>query len=356
MITQPLSPRQFATLIAICDTLVPSIERDDDPSGFWKRKASDLNVPQLIVETVFTLQDEVSQAQFKQLLSLLDQPITSLALTGHFKRFVDLSLREREKTLQRWSLSSIGLLRQGFQGLKRLTHVLYYITLDANGSNPNWQVMGYPLAPQLQRQRSSAALRSTTVDSDLTLECDAVIVGSGAGGGVVAGELAQAGKAVIVLEKGGHFDENTFPDKEAEAYRLMYDNQGILTTRDYGVVLLAGSTLGGGTTVNWAASFRTPDFVLEEWSRAYGLKGFLDSSFQQSLDAVCQRSSVNVAEAKPNPQNQKLQQGCLELNYHAAPIPCNVQSCGDTRQCGFCGFGCALGSKQSTLKTYLQDA
>ncbi len=354
--TNHLSPRQFATLTALCDTLVPSIDRADDPSGFWKRTASDLNVPHLLAEAVFTLQDEVAQAQFKQLLSLLDNPITSLALTGRIKCFVDLSPIEREETLRRWSLSPIGLLRQGFQGLKRLTHVLYYITLDAAGNNPNWQTIGYPTSPQLLRKNSSATLQSTSNESDLTLECDAVIVGSGAGGGVVAGELAQAGKSVIVLEKGGHFDEHSFPDKEAEAYRLLYENQGILTTRDYGLVLLAGSTLGGGTTINWAASFRTPDFVLEEWSRAYGLKGFLDSSFQQSLDAVSQRSSVNVAEAKPNPQNQKLRQGCLALNYRAAPIPCNVHDCGDTRQCGFCGFGCALGSKQGTLKTYLQDA
>jgi choline dehydrogenase-like flavoprotein len=354
--TSPLSPRQLETLTALCDTLVPSIDRADDPQGFWKRKASDLNIPRLLAEAVFTLQDEVAQAQFKQLLSMLDNPITSLPLTGHFKRFVDLSPIDREETLRRWSLSPIGLLRQGFQGLKRLTHVLYYITLDANGSNPNWQTIGYPTSPQLLRKNSLVTLQSTTVESDLTLECDAVIIGSGAGGGVAAGELAQAGKSVIVLEKGGHFDEKTFPEKEADAYRLLYENQGILTTRDNGLVLLAGSTLGGGTTINWAASFRTPDFVLEEWSRAYGLKGFVDSSFQQALDAVCQRLSVDVAEAKPNPQNQKLQQGCLALNYRSAPIPCNVQSCGDTRQCGFCGFGCALGSKQSTLKTYLQDA
>ena len=70
--TQYLTNRQFETLTAICDTLVPAIDRADDPHGYWRRCASDLNVPHLIVETVFTLQDEVAQAQFKQLLSLLD--------------------------------------------------------------------------------------------------------------------------------------------------------------------------------------------------------------------------------------------------------------------------------------------
>ncbi|HET7375956.1 MAG TPA: GMC family oxidoreductase N-terminal domain-containing protein [Anaerolineae bacterium] len=353
---QHLTPRQFATLSAICDTLVPAIERADDPHGFWKRTASDLNLPQLIVESVFTLQDEVAQAQFKQLLNLLDRPLTSAALTGHFKRFVDLSVPEREEVLRRWSLSPLGLLRQSFQGLKRLTHILFYAVSDAEGLNPNWPVLGYPAAPHLQRRASPTTVRSTFVDTDLTLECDAVIVGSGAGGGVVAGELAQAGKSVIVLEKGGHFTENTFPDKELAAYRLLYENQGVLATRDLGVVVLAGSTLGGGTTVNWTASFRTPVYVLEEWSREHGLKNFLAGSYQASLDAVSRRTHVDVEESRPNPQNQKLLDGCRALNYQAAPVPRNVDGCGDTHQCGFCTFGCSLGSKQSTLNTYLPDA
>jgi hypothetical protein len=293
-----LSREQFEALTALCDTLVPAIDVPDDPHGFWKRRASDLAIPELIVETVFTLQDEVSQAQLKQLLGALSHPISSAIITGRFKRFADLPLDEREAILRGWSVSPIGFLRQSFQAIKRLTHVLFYSALDADGQNPNWAAIDYPIKPLLQR-RPAAAIQPLPINDDLTLECDAVVVGSGAGGGVVAGELARAGKSVIVLEKGGYFNEASFPDKEIEAYQQLYENQGILATRDLGVVVLAGSTLGGGTTINWSASFRTPDYVLREWARDFGLKAFTGGEYQASLEAVCQRLNVGTDETKP---------------------------------------------------------
>ena len=41
----------------------------------------------------------------------------------------------------------------------------------------------------------------------------------------------------------------------------MYEQGGILATEDGGMSVLAGSTLGGGTRVNWCASVRTPAHV-----------------------------------------------------------------------------------------------
>ena len=81
-----------------------------------------------------------------------------------------------------------------------------------------------------------------------------MVIGSGAGGGVVAGELAMAGKSVIVLEKGGYHNEATFTLQEAQAMPELYLKRGTLTSKDLGVIVLAGSTLGGGTTINWINS------------------------------------------------------------------------------------------------------
>ena len=60
----------------------------------------------------------------------------------------------------------------------------------------------------------------------VTLEADVVVVGSGAGGGVIAGELASAGHGVIVTEMGGYFDEADFLGLELPAYQQLYLNGG----------------------------------------------------------------------------------------------------------------------------------
>lgn len=65
-------------------------------------------------------------------------------------------------------------------------------------------------------------------------------------------------------------------------------------TDDGGVVILAGSCVGGGTTVNWAASFRTPRHVRLEWARKLGLKSFEPGGpYDKALDAVCDRLGVS---------------------------------------------------------------
>lgn len=82
---------------------------------------------------------------------------------------------------------------------------------------------------------------------------DVVIVGSGAGGGVAAKELAEAGLRVLVIERGKHVEHEDEPLTEGEAMELMYDKACFLQTLNGGCALIEGSVFGGGTTVNWAA-------------------------------------------------------------------------------------------------------
>jgi choline dehydrogenase-like flavoprotein len=349
--THFLSDAQFRTLTALCDTLIPSVERDDDLHGFWKRAASDLEVPRLFTRAVRDLQGESEQRELKQLLDALSQPLLAGALTGQFRPFVDLPPEAREKALQAWAVSPFPALRRAFQGLKRLACALFYSATDS-GPNPNWPALGYP-GPQAAAAPAPKTITPLDVTGDSELTCEVVVIGSGAGGGVVAGELARAGKDVIVVEKGGYYSEADFDGDEYQAYRRLYENQGLLTSRDLSVVVLAGSALGGGTLINWAACFRTPEHVLQEWEREHACPGYAGPEFQASLDAVSERLNVNVDESWPNREAQLLERACDRLGYGCGVIARNVRGCGE---CGACVFGCASGAKQSTLKTYLQEA
>jgi choline dehydrogenase-like flavoprotein len=350
-----LTERQLRTLSALCDTLVPALAADPDPHGFWGRAASDLDIPNEIAAVTRDLADPVTQAQTRQLLDLLSNPISAGALTGRLRAFADLPLEERERVLQGWSDSPVGLLRQSFQGLKRLACALFYSKHGPDGCNPNWPAIGYPGPPGLPAA-APPRLPVTAPGEAQALDCDVVVVGSGAGGSLMAAELARSGHDVIVLEKGGAWAEADFDGDEYTGYQRLFENQGVLATRDLGVVVLAGATLGGGSVVNWTASFRPPQQVLEEWEREHQCEGVAGPEFQAALDAVCARLGVTEAESEPNAESLVMLRGCQALGYHCAPMPRSVRGCGSPAACGWCGYGCARGAKQSALQTYLPDA
>jgi choline dehydrogenase-like flavoprotein len=193
------------------------------------------------------------------------------------------------------------------------------------------------------------------ISQDTSLDADAVIIGSGAGGAVVAAELAMAGKNVIVLEKGGYNYEGNFTQLELQASSELFLKQGALATKDLGVLIMSGSTLGGSTVVNWMTCFRTPDAVLEEWEQLSGLNGyFTDQLLQQSFATIEERLNVNTEHRQHNRPNQVLFDGATALGYHAGVNPRNALGC--EQRCHGCNFGCRNGSSRSTMKTYLQDA
>jgi choline dehydrogenase-like flavoprotein len=352
-----LTPNEFTILEAICDTLLPSLE---PPSGstavvaaYYRRSARDLHVAQIIAEILAGESPDV-QVQLRRFFALFTIPAMSLLLTGKARPFVALEQAKREQYLLALANSPLGPLRQGYQGIKRLAGLIYFAVPHDQGANANWEVLDYthPGPPPATTPQPIVPL---TISEDTTLEADVVVIGSGAGGGVVAGELAMAGKSVIVLEKGGYNHEGNFTLQESQAMQELFLKKGALATKDLGIVMLAGSTLGGGTTINWMTSFRTPDDVLAEWDQCSGLTGcFTGSQLQQSFAAVEQRISVNKEHSQHNRQNHVLFHGARALGYHAGVVPRNAIGC--EQRCGTCNFGCRYGCSQSTMKTYLQDA
>ena len=94
------------------------------------------------------------------------------------------------------------------------------------------------------------------------LECDVAIIGSGAGGGITAELLTKAGLSVVIVEEGPLKSSTDFKQREPEAYASLYQESAGRKTKDKGITILQGRTVGGGTTVNWCSSFRTPASTL----------------------------------------------------------------------------------------------
>jgi choline dehydrogenase-like flavoprotein len=353
-----LTTRQVEILRAACDTFVPSVVVKDDGDGYWARAASDVRVAEAIAALVADL-PPAQRREFRQLLFLLGSPLLGLTWGGPLRPLDRLAPDRREEVFRSWSLHPIPQLRKGFASLKKLTGLLYYGLAGPDSPNPNWAAIGYPGPPAGPARREPAPLNVLCPTGDVTLTCDTVVVGSGAGGGVIAGELAASGDDVIVVEKGPYIGREDFDGLEVPAMRRMYEQMGALVTTDGGVSVLAGSCLGGGTTINWAGAFRTPAYVLEQWATKHDLQDVLGDSLRRSFDEVESALDVGTDRGDHNRQNEALIRGCAALGYSVQNIPRNThvpKSREEWSSLGFSPFGDLFGVKQGMNETYLQKA
>jgi choline dehydrogenase-like flavoprotein len=186
------------------------------------------------------------------------------------------------------------------------------------------------------------------------VEVDYCVVGSGAGGSIAAAMLAEAGAHVAIVEEGAHHTKRDFNLQEAWAYPALYQEHGNRATDDLAIMILQGRAVGGGTTVNWTSSFRTPEATLRLWAERHGVRGLDAATLAPHFEAVEQRLSVGAGnEDDVNRNNRKLWDGAARLGWAPQLIRRNVKGCA---RLGYCGMGCPLDAKQSALVTYVPDA
>jgi long-chain-alcohol oxidase len=331
-----------AVLRALAATFVPGAEA--------------VRLAEHLAETIAALPHRRDRDELEGLLGVFESRAVNTVLAGIPRPFTGMTTVQRERYLRGWATSRWALRRKAFQALKRMATIIYYTSRDPLGRpNPSWPRLGYP-GPLGPPPEVPKRIRPTEIGADTEIECDVVVVGSGAGGGVVAGELAAHGKDVVVLEKGGYYNEADFTQYEGEMLSRLYEAGGLLTSDDLSFVILQGSCLGGGTVVNYTTSFHTPESVRLQWAHEHGLPHFATAEFTQSLDAVARRLGVSTDHNRPSARDAALLHGLDALHWHHAPLPRNVRGCSEGDDCGYCAYGCRRGAKQSTLITYLQDA
>ena len=198
------------------------------------------------------------------------------------------------------------------------------------------------------KSRGWKVLDGSRLTADIDIECDVVIVGSGAGGGTAAEILTAAGLNVVMIEEGPFKSSTDFRMRERDAYPQLYQESAGRQTKDKGIVILQGRAVGGSTTVNWTSSFRTPPTTLAHWQRVWGLKDYSVADMLPWFQKMEERLSISPWAVAPNENNDILKRGCDKLGIPAAAIKRNVKGCWNL---GYCGMGCPTNAKQSMLVT-----
>jgi choline dehydrogenase-like flavoprotein len=341
---RPWTDRELATLAELAETFV---------RGDALRRA------RLTVEALERAADPVQVAQFRLVLRLLQSSIVNLALGGGHRPFRTMTPAARERYLLSWASSRLPLRRSAFQGLRKLMTFLAYADPGVDVANPRLAAIGYrPDEPDVTAEPSPIRpsrppFEAGPPDTPMEMTADAVVVGSGAGGGVVAAELARAGRSVVVLESGPFVDEASMPTDELDAFGRLYLNHGLLTTWDGSVTMLAGTAVGGGTLVNWMTSIPTPPWIREEWEDEHGVEDAASgTTWDADTDAIEAELGVARSPLIP-PKDEAILRGAAALGWEAGVTRRNATGCSD---CGCCGFGCRRGTKRSGIRAHLVTA
>ena len=264
-------------------------------------------------------------------------------------------------------------------------------TLASHGGGPLLEALKLPALLAAEADRFSEGARGAAGATDGTcgtgpgrpdplLDCtssaqwpsrttaDAVVIGSGAGGAMVARALARSGADTVIIEAGRRYavDEfrhrpplDRFLDLYGDDSRNGHDshaghhgNAGLtIALGRPPVVLMSGRGVGGTTLVNSGTCYRPPSRVVSRWRQPFGIN--MDG-FGELLDEVERTLQVAQAPLDILGSNGLIAlAGARELGWRAAPLRRNAPGCGG---CCQCAVGCPRNAKNGVHLNALPQA
>jgi choline dehydrogenase-like flavoprotein len=334
-----LSPQQHRTLLAVAETVLPA--------GRFIPAAGEATV-QKVERFASTLPGAV-QAGLGGLLHGID----ALAWLHEWRSFARTPPERRLALLDRWRKGDPihRLLLRALVSPLKMAHFDDPELYRRLGCVYETKIAGAEAKPAYMRDRVHARL-----DGDLAVECDVVVIGTGAGGAVVGRELAEAGLAVVFVEEGRYFDRKDFTGRTFEMHQKLYRRGGLtFSIGNVPIPIPLGQSVGGTTTINSGTCYRTPDRVLASWAADLGLTDLGPEKMGPYFDRVEHVLRVETARAELLGGNGRvIARGADALGFtHHHPLQRNAPECDGQ---GVCCFGCPTDAKRSTNVSYIPMA
>jgi choline dehydrogenase-like flavoprotein len=260
----------------------------------------------------------------------------------------------------------VRFARRLIQAMFRLSSQMAY--LGYYGDPRTFESVGY--RPFTERDRFDEKLRQipkslprldcvshAELNGD-TIEADAVVVGSGAAGAIVAYRLAEAGRRVLVLERGLHLHPSEFEEDEVKQISNLYADGALQLSRDFSFQVLQGMCVGGSTVVNNAVCFDLPEDVLRRWNGGEHGAGLNEAKLAESFANVRRWLGIGrPPSAHLQRGADKFVEGAEALGLTGPPnevdvVAANISNCPGS---GYCNIGCPYGTKLSMLDKVLPD-
>ena len=154
-------------------------------------------------------------------------------------------------------------------------------------------------------------------------DTEIAVIGSGPGGSLSAALLAEAGREVVILEKGEYLSQLSCESFSITEMIQKYKNGGVsLAIGNPSVSYVEGGCVGGGSEINSGLYHRTPEYLLPHWSQKYGVN---DLSYEKLLPFFEENElDLSVSYAPNNCLSMaslKLHEGAQLLGWNSMEVP-----------------------------------
>ena len=243
------------------------------------------------------------------------------------------------------SRKGLGLLRSTVQSAFRfptqLTYLGYYNDPRSFESTHYVPFSRRPNFSDPPKRDPKLRMKSPPADRRERLKTDVLIIGTGAGGSIVAHVLAEGGRRVLMVDRGRYVRPSTYVEDEARQYAQLYSDGALQLSRDFSFQILQGMCVGGSTVVNNGVCFDLPADKLAEWNGPEFDAGLDPGALRQSFAEVRRLiGESSQKDTRPNPIVGVMPRAGLE------PVQANLKKC---LGCGYCNIGCAFDRKLSML-------
>ncbi len=186
--------------------------------------------------------------------------------------------------------------------------------------------------------------------------CDAIVIGSGAGGAFAARALARAGLDTAIVEEGERWTvERLRTSHPLDRFASIYRDGGTTMALGYPPIALPlGRAVGGTTVINSGTCYRPPAPVARSWYEDHGLAHAEPELLGPRVADVEATIGVAPAPMEVLGRNGKISlAGAAALGWEAAPLRRNAPGCRGACQCA---IGCPNNAKNGVHLNALPQA
>ena len=185
------------------------------------------------------------------------------------------------------------------------------------------------------------------------LDCEVLVIGSGAGGAIVGGELAKAGFDVLMLEEGRSVPAEKVPDTLSESFLKMWRAGGMtLASGPTPVAYAEGCCVGGSTEITSAIFQRPPEELIVKWAAKYSINNFSTKELAPFYDQASLLVDASLTKGKLGAHSEILRRAGILQNWEVKPLERGHKNCVGTNHCS---IGCPTGAKQSMSTSVLRQ-